>query len=189
MENTNGYGLIQIYTGDGKGKTTAALGQVVRAVGANKRVAVLFFDKGGERYCERIVLDRLGVDWWAFGRDRRITSDKFDFTITDQDRQEALRGLEHFRNLLNPRNYRNHYDLIVLDELNTVVSTEQLPLDLALETLKLKTHNPAPPGSELILTGRNAPQEFLDRADLVSEIQDQKHYLQSGIPAREGLDY
>ena len=181
MENTNGFGLIQIITGNGKGKTTAALGQVVRAVGAGKQAAVLFFDKGGDDYSERAVLDRLGVDWWAFGRDRRSVSGEFDFTITDQDRQEAIQGLEHLRNLSNSRNL---YDLIVLDEFNTVVSTGQLPLDLALETLKLKTHN-----SELILTGRNAPQEFLDRADLISEIQNKKHYLSSGVSAREGLDF
>jgi cob(I)alamin adenosyltransferase len=176
----NKTGMIQIYTGDGKGKTTAALGQVVRAVGAGLKVAVLFFDKGGERYSERAALHRLGVDWWAFGRDRRLESGSFDFSITDQDRVEAVRGLDKLSELLE----QAQYDLIVLDELNTVVSTEQLPLELVLKILELKTHN-----SELILTGRNAPQEFLDRADLISEIQNKKHYLSSGVPAREGLDF
>jgi len=178
MENTNGYGLIQIITGDGKGKTTAALGQVVRAVGAGKRVAVLFFDKGGEQYSERAALDRFGVDWWAFGRDRRSADGKFDFTITEQDLEQSLYGLYVLSDLYD------QYDLLVLDEFNIVVSTGQLPLDLALFALELKTAN-----CELIITGRNAPQEFLDRADLISEIQNKKHYLSSGVSAREGLDY
>ncbi|MFH1142469.1 MAG: cob(I)yrinic acid a,c-diamide adenosyltransferase [Candidatus Uhrbacteria bacterium] len=180
MENTNGFGLIQIYTGDGKGKTTAALGQVVRAVGANKRVAVLFFDKGGERYCERIVLDRLGVDWWAFGRDRRITSDKFDFTITDQDRVQAARGLDKLSQLFESKKY----DLIVLDELNTTTNLGMIKVDEVLSILNVR-----PDTIELILTGRNAPQELLDRADLVSEVQNKKHYFDQGIQARQGLDF
>ncbi|MFH1314928.1 MAG: cob(I)yrinic acid a,c-diamide adenosyltransferase [Candidatus Uhrbacteria bacterium] len=180
MENTNGYGLIQIYTGDGKGKTTAALGQVVRAVGANKRVAVLFFDKGGERYCERIVLDRLGVDWWAFGRDRRITSDKFDFTITDQDRVQAARGLDKLSQLFESKKY----DLIVLDELNTTTNLGMIKVDEVLSILNVR-----PDTIELILTGRNALQELLDRADLVSEVQNKKHYFDQGIQARQGLDF
>jgi cob(I)alamin adenosyltransferase len=182
--SNNSFGLMQVYTGDGKGKTTAALGSVMRAVGAGKRVAILFFDKGGEQYSERKALDRLGVDWWAFGRDRRLENGSFDFSITEQDKAEAKRGLEHFRNLLNPRHTRNPYDLIVLDEFNVVVNTGQLPLELALAVLELKTKN-----SELILTGRNAPKEFLDRADLISEIQNKKHYLSSGVQAREGLDF
>ena len=173
-------GLLQIYTGDGKGKTTAALGQVLRATGAGKRAAVLFFDKGGEQYSERAALDRLGVDWWAFGRDRRLANGSFDFSITDQDRAEAARGLDKMSELFESK----QYDLIVLDELNTIVSTGQLPLQLVLETLKLKTNN-----CELILTGRNAPQEFLDRADLISEIQNKKHYMSSGVSARKGLDF
>ena len=176
--STKQSGLIQVYTGDGKGKTTAALGQVLRAVGAGKQVAVLFFDKGGEDYSERAALDQLGVDYWAFGRDRRLSNNSFDFSITDQDQEQSLFGLYVLLGLYD------QYDLLVLDEFNVVVSTGQLPLELALAALELKTNN-----SELILTGRNAPKEFLDRADLISEIQNKKHYLSSGVQAREGLDF
>ena len=174
------WGLIQIFTGDGKGKTTAALGEVMRCVGAGKRAAVLFFDKGGRRYSERAALDRLGVDWWAFGRDRRLQNGSFDFSVTDQDRTEAACGLDKLSQLLESK----QYDLIVLDELNTTTSLGVLKVGQVLQTLDARSDT-----TELVLTGRNAPQEFLDRADLISEIQNKKHYMSSGVPARVGLDY
>ena len=82
IKGHKGYGLVQVITGDGKGKTTSAIGQTIRTVGAGKRAAIIFFDKGGEHYSEREVLDRLQIDWWAFGRDRiDPETGGFDFAI------------------------------------------------------------------------------------------------------------
>ena len=94
------YGMIQIFTGDGKGKTTAALGEVLRCIGVEKKAAVVFFDKGGDHYSERASLERLGVEWWAFGRDRINTrTGKFDFLISDEDREFGREGIKETREL------------------------------------------------------------------------------------------
>lgn len=174
-----GYGLIQLFTGDGKGKTTAALGELMRAVGAGKRVVILFFDKGGEHYFERSALETLGVDWFAFGRDRIESSGRFDFSITDEDRARAERGIAKIESLFN-----QEYDLIVLDEINSCAHLGMLEPAQVVSILKQKPGN-----LELILTGRNAPDEFVELAHLVTEMKLKKHYFYSGVKAREGLDY
>lgn len=181
IKGHKGYGLIQVVTGDGKGKTTAAIGQCMRTVGAGKKAAIIFFDKGGEHYSERKVLEMIGVEWHAFGRDRiDPVSGRFDFSVTDEDRALGKAGLKKARQLLES----DLYDLLVLDEINSSCSlgflNEQAVLDLSKEK---------PERTELILTGRNAPQSFLDAAHLVTEMKLVKHYFYSGVGAREGLDY
>lgn len=186
-----GYGLIQLFTGNGKGKTTAALGEVMRAVGAGKRAAVVFFDKGGEHYLERKVLDQLAVEdherglgrveWFAFGRDRIDPSTgRFDFSVTDEDRRLGQEGLMKARTLVES----DQYDLLVLDEINS--STD---LGITTEAELLALLNSKCGRTEVILTGRNAPKSFIDRAHLVSEMRLRKHYFYSGVKARDGLDY
>lgn len=180
-ESFGQYGMIQVFTGDGKGKTTAALGEVMRCVGAGRKAAVIFFDKGGEHYSERKALERLGVEWYAFGRDRidsRIG--RFDFSINDEDRRLGEFGLEKVKELLWP----DRCDLLVLDEINSVVGTGILSVESVLSVIDEK-----PVGTELILTGRNAAQEIIDRADLVTEMKMVRHYFYKGVKAREGLDY
>lgn len=174
-----GFGLIQIYTGPGKGKTTAALGQALRAHGAGKKVGIVFFDKGGAHYSERNVLDKLGIEYVACGRDRIDAAGRFDFSITDEDRQAGSRGLEIAQQM-----FEQGFDLIILDEINT---SADLGIVAVCEVLGLL--NQKPELTEAILTGRNAPQELLDRAHLVTEMSLQKHYFYSGVKAREGLDY
>ncbi|MBI4435527.1 cob(I)yrinic acid a,c-diamide adenosyltransferase [Candidatus Uhrbacteria bacterium] len=176
-----GFGLIQLFTGNGKGKTTAALGEVMRVVGAGKRAAVIFFDKGGEHYMERAVLEKLGVPWFAFGRDRiDPVTGRFDFTITDEDRRLGVEGLAKAKALVES----DIYDLLVLDEVNSSTDLGILRTEDVLVLLDTK-----PDRTELVLTGRNAPQAFLDRAHLVTEMRLRKHYFYSGVKAREGLDY
>ncbi len=172
--------MIQLYTGDGKGKTTAALGLVLRAVGAGgKRVAIIQFDKGGERYSERKTLERFPeVKVFVTGLDRR-EGKGFRMGVTDEDKQEGERGLVILDDVL-----KQNFDLIVLDEINTSTSLGIVAEQRVLDILKNR-----PESTEIILTGRNAPQSFVDLADLVSEVKMIKHYFFKGVSAREGLDY
>ncbi|PJA45421.1 cob(I)yrinic acid a,c-diamide adenosyltransferase [Candidatus Uhrbacteria bacterium CG_4_9_14_3_um_filter_50_9] len=182
IKGRQGYGLIQLFTGHGKGKTTAALGVVIRALGAGKRVGIVYFDKGGDtHYSERKILDQLaGVTYVATGRDRiHPVTGQFDFSIQEIDREEAHRGLHEVEKMLH-----EGYDLIVMDEIN---STTNLGMVSEEEVLALLDQQPDT--LELVLTGRDAPQTFLDRAHLVTEMNLKKHYFYSGVQAREGIDY
>lgn len=176
-------GLIQVYTGSGKGKTTAALGLAVRAVGAGLRVAIVYFDKGGGHYSERKVLAErfIGeIDFWVSGLDRIDLGGKFRFGVLPEDKKEADRGLDIVRHLFG----KAEYDLVILDEINSTVALGMLDENDVLEVIRTK-----PESLELVLTGRNAPNSFREIADLVTVMDADKHYLESGIPAREGLDY
>ncbi|MBI2485191.1 cob(I)yrinic acid a,c-diamide adenosyltransferase [Candidatus Uhrbacteria bacterium] len=181
IRGRQGFGLVSVFTGDGKGKTTAALGTMVRAAGAGKKVAVVYFDKGGEHYSERSLLGRLGIDWYATGRDRiDPVTGRFDFSITEEDRQEARRGLTRLWEWIKS----DGYDLAVADEINSTVALGMLDENEVLTAIKKK-----PERLELILTGRNAPASFRDAGHLVSVMGLEKHYFYSGVPAREGIDY
>jgi cob(I)alamin adenosyltransferase len=177
-----GYGLIQLFTGHGKGKTTASLGEVIRALGAGKRVGIVCFDKGGNtHYSERIILDQLkGVTYVATGRDRiDPVTGRFDFSIQEIDKVEAKRGLKEVEKM-----FIEQYDLVVMDEIN---STTNLGMLSEQDVLTLLENQPNE--TELILTGRDAPESFLKRAHLVTEMKLRKHYFYSGVQAREGIDY
>jgi cob(I)alamin adenosyltransferase len=184
MSRHKSVGLIQVYTGDGKGKTTAALGMGVRAVGKGMRVAIVYFDKGGEHYSERAVLARKfagEIDFWASGLDRiDPKTGRFRFGVTPEDKAEAGRGLGIVRELFAA----GCHDLVILDEINTTVSLGMLDESAARAVIATK-----PAGVELVLTGRNAPDSFREMADLVSEVTLVNHYFYRGVPAREGLDY
>jgi cob(I)alamin adenosyltransferase len=183
MSPTEGYGLIEVYTGDGKGKTTASLGLALRAVGAGKKVGIIFFDKGGTHYSERRALqEKLShlIDFVATGRDRIDPSTgHFDFSVTEKDKSEVKRGLEAARVM-----FADGYDLIVLDEFNTVTALGLLDEEDALAFLKEK-----PGHMELALTGRHALPSVLELADLVTEMGMVKHYYYQGVKAREGIDF
>lgn len=177
-----GYGLIQLIHGHGKGKTTAALGQAIRALGAGKKVAIIYFDKGGEtHYNERHILDELdGMTYWPTGRDRiDPETGRFDFSITDLDRSEARRGLNLAASAL-----AGAFDLVILDEINSTLNLGMLELSDVLTTIDGKSKT-----TELILTGRNPHEELLARAHLITESKLDRHYFYSGVPAREGLDF
>lgn len=190
IKGRQGFGLVQVFTGNGKGKTTAALGEAIRALGAGKSVGIVFFDKGGTHYSERVVLNlvpllskeglRGGLRYTATGRDRiDPVTGRFDFSVTDEDRREAARGLDEVS-----RMFEEGRDLVILDEINSTTALGMLPVQTVLSVFDQK-----PEQTELVLTGRNAPQEFLDRAHLVTEMVLRKHYFYSGVKAREGIDY
>ncbi len=176
-------GMIQLYTGNGKGKTTAALGTALRAVAHGMRVAFVYFDKGGTHYSERAILDRFKnqIDWYATGLDRiDPVTNQFRFGVTVEDKAEAERGLQIVRDLFQ----QNKHRLVVLDELNSTLFLKMMKLEDVLKILDTK-----PPEMELIITGRGAPQEIIDRADLVTEMKLVKHYFYNDVLAREGIDY
>jgi len=175
-----GYGLVQIFTGEGKGKTTAALGEIIRAYGAGKKAGVVYFDKGGSHYSERFSLDRLGISYVVTGRDRvDATTGRFDFSLTPKDHEEAQRGLRAAQDF-----FASECDVVLLDEINSCIALGLITMEEVLSLIKNK-----PEGVELILTGRHAPTALLDVAHLVSDVQMKKHYFYSGVKAREGLDY
>lgn len=178
------WGLVQVFTGNGKGKTTASLGTAIRAAAKGKRVAIVYFDKGGEtHYSEReLIRQRIPeIELFPTGLDRiDPVTNKFRFGVTSEDQTEGQRGLEIVKDLLQ----RNEHALLILDEINS--STE---LGIINETAVLALLDQKPKDMEMILTGRNAPASFKERADLVTEMTLEKHYFYNGVMAREGIDY
>ncbi|MEK9130627.1 MAG: cob(I)yrinic acid a,c-diamide adenosyltransferase, partial [Patescibacteria group bacterium] len=120
------------------------------------------------------------VEWWAFGRDRVDASGRFDFSITDEDKEFGRQGLAKALELVQS----DRFDLLVLDEVNSSTALGFLDEQAVLDLLEKKSEK-----LELILTGRNAPESFKQKAHLVSEVILRKHYFYSGVGAREGLDF
>jgi cob(I)alamin adenosyltransferase len=167
-------GFIQVYTGNGKGKTTAALGLSVRAVCAGKKVFFAQFIKG-MKYSELDVVNYLkGLYIKQYGRDCFIFNEP-----TDEDIRLANEGLEECEKVLTS----GEYDLVVLDEINVALYYNLFPLERVLKMLDNKSE-----GTEVVLTGRYAPQELIDKADLVTEMKEIKHYYKKGVMAREGIE-
>ncbi len=181
----NPQGQIHVYTGNGKGKTTAGLGLAIRALGNGKKVGIIYFDKGGDFYNERKILAKLKelypeqLDFQAFGTQRMVAGKGFRFDNLPEDFSEAQRGLEQAGVWL-----RADFDVIILDEFNTLVKTGLAKVKDLTDTIKNKA-----PRIELVLTGRYCPPEVLALADLISEINEVKHYVYRGIAARPGIDY
>jgi len=177
----NSLGQIHLYTGDGKGKTTAALGLALRAAGNNKKVGIIFFDKGGFRYGERKSLLKLTpqINFFVTGKVRFRPGKPFRFSVLPADQKEGLKGLELARAL-----FRKKYDLIILDEVNVAAKLKIIPLSSLLQLIKEK-----PIKTELVLTGRRAPKALWQVADLITEMKLHKHYFYQGIAARRGIEF
>jgi cob(I)alamin adenosyltransferase len=178
-EKTNppGLGLVQLYTGDGKGKTTAVLGLALRAAGHGLRTYIGQFMKGvhyGELDGAGLLAPYLTIEQYgqpSFVHVRRATPD---------DIRLAQEGLERARQAM----HSGDYDIVVLDEVCVALHFELLTPAQLLAFIEEK-----PPQVELILTGRRAPKELVERADLVTEMREVKHPYQRGIEAREGIEY
>ncbi len=178
---------IQIYTGNGKGKTTCALGLSLRALGQGFKVAFVQFDKGYhgvEHYAERHVLRTLeGIDLFPTGCERMTPGGKFRFGVTPDDLDEARRGLEIVEDLIHhPR-----HQLVVLDEVLSAIPYHLIKEADALSILDAYEEAGRP--FELVLTGRKASSTLIDRADLVTEMVPVKHYFDRGLMARPGIEY
>ncbi len=170
-------GYIQVYTGNGKGKTTAALGLAFRAAGRGFRTYIAQFLKGqptGEIEAAKRLAPLIRIE--QFGREGFIT---FKDGPDDEDVERAAVGLARARETMLTGEYR----IVVLDEVNTAVHLKILS---EADVLALIDRRPA--AVELVLTGRWAPASFIDRADLVTEMTEIKHYFSRGVAAREGIE-
>jgi cob(I)alamin adenosyltransferase len=169
-------GLVQVYTGNGKGKTTAALGLGLRAAGHGLKVHMIQFMKGGGPYGEHTAAERL-APWLRIsptGQAGWVKKGAPD----PEDRREAERALELARQAL-----AENYDLVILDEANGAVDFGLVSVEELLALIAMK-----PAAVELVLTGRNAHERILEAADLVSEMREVKHYYRQGIGFRAGIE-
>jgi cob(I)alamin adenosyltransferase len=174
MSTTKDQGLVQVYTGDGKGKTTAALGLALRACGQSKKVGFIQFLKN-EPCGEHFFLSRFP----AFEIIQVSTVNCFTGP-REKLKEEAQRTFDLAQEMM----LSDKFDLLVLDEICVAV---HLGLLTSAQVLRLIDKKPA--RLELVLTGRDAPPEIIDRAGLVTEMRPIKHPLQAGIPARRGIEY
>ena len=176
------HGYIQVYTGNGKGKTTASLGLAMRALGRGWKVLIVMFTKGGNDYGELISFAQLcndlkdNVKIVQAGLDRVVYSSN----LTDADKEQVQKGWDIAKDAINSQEYQ----LIILDEANIAIDLGLIDLDEMTNVLKNK-----PEDLEIVLTGRNAKQEILGIAHLVSEITPIKHYWDKGIQARKGIEF
>lgn len=168
-------GYVQVYTGDGKGKTTAALGMALRACGHGMRTYVGQFMKG-QFYGELEALrGHPCITMEQYGDVRCIHRDE----VTPDHVAQARRGLERAREAM----LSNEYDIVVLDEVNVAIWFGLLIVEEVLKFLDQRPEN-----VEVVLTGRRAPRELIERADLVTEMREVKHYYQQGVLARNGIE-
>lgn len=168
--------MLLINTGDGKGKSTAAFGTVMRAVARGWKVAVIQFLKSGNwKVGEEKIARDIGVDWWAMG-------DGFTWESEDIDESQAIAmaGWAHAVEVIGSEDY----DLVVLDEVTYPVNWGWIDVDEAVAALRGR-----PETVNVILTGRDAPQELVDIADTVTEMRKVKHAFDAGVMARRGIDY
>ena len=168
-------GYTQVYTGSGKGKTTAAFGLALRAAGAGLKVYIAQFVKG-MKYSELDSIKKLSdsIELKQYGRDCFIFKDP-----EAEDIRVAQEGLKEVSKLMQSRKY----DVIILDEANIATYYKLFPVDDLLELIQTKPEN-----IELIITGRMADPRIIEAADLVTEMKEIKHYYQKGVQAREGIE-
>lgn len=188
-------GLVQVYTGDGKGKTTASLGQGLRATGHHFRVFMIQFLKSGlsgevayansnlinfriEAYGAKCVNDKKHRKEFTAGRFKGFC--KRCFEANPLDKEMARKGYQRAYEAATS----GSWDIVVLDEINVAVHLGLIDVKDVLKLIKNKY-----PTTELVLTGRNAPKEIIEAADLVSEVKKVKHYFDKGVPARMGTEF
>ena len=169
-------GYTQIYTGNGKGKTTAALGLITRAVGSNLKIFLCQFLKGRD-YGELYTLKKFEtVTHERYGRGVFIRSKEY---VTYEDKKLMREGYESLKKAL----LSEKYDIVIADE---ILGTLRYDL-ISIEEIKFLIEN-KPETTEFVLTGRNAPDELIEIADLVTEMREVKHYFQKGVMARKGIE-
>ncbi len=167
-------GYIHVYTGNGKGKTTAAFGLALRAACSGKKIYIGQFVKGMkysevevERYIPAIKIEQLGRDCFIHHEP------------TEEDIKAAREGFEKCKKILKD----GEFDLVILDEINIAIYFKLVSIEEVLEMIKDRA-----PHVEVVLTGRYAPKEIIDVADLVTEMKEIKHYYTKGIMARKGIE-
>lgn len=176
------HGYIQVYTGDGKGKTTASLGLAMRALGRDWKVLLIMFTKGGSNYGElnsfrklagkiheNLTIMQAGLDRIVYSNNKNSDDKK----VIQEGWEVAKRAIEN-----------DEYNLVILDELNIAIALNLIDVDEVVEVLKKKPDN-----MEIVLTGRDAHPKIIEVAHLVSKIEPIKHYWDIGVSARQGIEY
>lgn len=171
-------GYVQVYTGNGKGKSTASFGLALRAVGAGMNVVIIQFMKVKGCYAEEEGFKLLGsqLKHYAYGGKNWVKKGQGtpeDYALAKEAMDKALEAIT------DPNN-----DLVILDEINNALYFELVTEDEVLELLSHKL-----PKIEVVLTGRNAPEKIMEYADLVTEMREIKHYYQKGVNSRKGIEY
>jgi len=170
-------GLVQVYTGNGKGKTSAAFGLALRAVGRGLKVYVIQFIKGGFDYGELYVVDKLpNLTLKPFGRGKFVTAKPPE----KEDVKLAEEALSHAQEIVAS----SKYDVVILDEVNVALNLGLIGLEAVMKLVKNK-----PSHVELVLTGRYAPAQIIEIADLVTEMKEVKHPFNKGFQSRKGIEY
>jgi len=173
-------GYIQVYTGNGKGKTTAALGLGLRAVGSGCKVIMIQFLKGSPT-------GELKSTQWLEGQFeiiRLVPQNKFFWQLTDEEKMILKEQLNNEINRIYQILEEASCDILILDEVFGALNNEMISLSQLNKVFDLK-----PEHMELILTGRNAPESIIERADLVTEMNPIKHYYEKGVKSRKGIEY
>lgn len=168
-------GIVIVFTGNGKGKTTAAFGTATRAVGHGKKVGVIQFIKGTWPNGERNLLEPLGVEFQVMA-----TGFTWDTQNRESDTAACLQAWQHAERMLADASL----DMVLLDELTYMVAYDYLPLEKVLTALQNR-----PPMQTVIITGRGCHRDILEVADTVSELRPVKHAFEAGIKAQIGIDY
>jgi cob(I)alamin adenosyltransferase len=170
-------GLVQVYTGNGKGKTSAAFGLALRAVGRGLKVYMIQFIKGGFDYGELSAVKYLpNLELKAFGRGKFVTQ----VPPNEQDIELAKEAFVLAKRVVES----NEYDVVILDEINVAIHLGLVDLQNVVHLIKNK-----PKDLELVLTGRYAPDEIIENADLITEMKEIKHPYRKGVKPRKGIEY
>ena len=170
--------MILLITGNGKGKTTSAIGQIVRVLGHNQKVCLIQLFKGESFYGEQNILTKLeNLDFFSFAK-------KHPFCFKEVSKEQVIKECEQSLNKLKEISQNNKYNLIVLEEFNIALRDNFIDETFFINTVKKLNEN-----SNVVITGRGASQKLIDVADLVSEIKEIKHPYTKGVLAQEGIEY
>ncbi|MDD3049908.1 MAG: cob(I)yrinic acid a,c-diamide adenosyltransferase [Candidatus Cloacimonetes bacterium] len=169
-------GYIHIYTGNGKGKTTAAFGLALRAAGAGRKIFIAQFAKGMtyleieavRKFIPSITIKQYGLDCFIIN------------SPTSADIEIARKGISELQDIVSG----NHYNMVIMDEINIALYYNLFSVETVINLLAAK-----PEEMEIILTGRYAPSELIELADLVTDMQELKHYYRTGVEARKGIEF
>jgi cob(I)alamin adenosyltransferase len=173
-------GLVHIYTGDGKGKTTAAIGLGIRACGRGKKVLLVQFLKGVQTG-ELFTIEKLKPDFEYY---RNEENKKFTWNMNQEELEKMKENVESMFQYAAKEAMTGRRDLIILDEIMAAITSGFIAPDKVIDFVKNK-----PSQLELVMTGRNAPPELIQLADYVSEIKAVKHPFSMGTAAREGIEF
>ena len=173
-------GLVIVYTGGGKGKTTAALGMALRAVGHNQKICIIQFIKGSWHYGELNSLKRLEPEVELVTMGKGFVGIIDDKSPREEHEKIAKEGIKLSKEKIQSKKY----DIIILDEVNYAVNLDLIGLNDVLDLIKTK-----PSELNLVLTGNHVKSEIIEEADLVTEMREIKHPFKSGIKAKKGIDF